>query len=138
MSSGNVEIVRALLAGFAEREYEAAFEVLDPEIVWDASRVPMFDLAKVYHGHDGVRAYWRGWLTAWESLEFDVEDVIELDDHEVLAVIANQVQRGRGSGVLTEIPTYGILFTFSAGKVVRWRGLVDIDATLRGAGVNRG
>jgi ketosteroid isomerase-like protein len=68
MSQENVEIVRTLLDWFAHRQHERAFELYDPEIEWDASRmvVGLPDTAGVYHGHEGVRTYWRNWLSAWE------------------------------------------------------------------------
>ncbi|MGH2967270.1 MAG: hypothetical protein ACRDMH_18070 [Solirubrobacterales bacterium] len=65
MSQENVEIVRTLLEGFAHRQHERAFELYDPEIEWDASRMARElpdDVAGVYHGHEGVRAYRRNWL----------------------------------------------------------------------------
>ena len=75
MSQENVEIVRALAESFQRRDHERAFEFYDPEIEWDASRcaevIP--DLAGVYRGHEGVRAYWRRWLSAWNDLQFEVD-----------------------------------------------------------------
>ena len=70
MSQENVEIVRTLAEGFQRRQHEQAFELYDPEIEWDASglaeSVP--DIAGVFHGHEGVRAYWRNWLSAWSDI----------------------------------------------------------------------
>src|SRR5215212_4808786 len=99
MSQENVEIVRELLAAFKRRDHESAFEFYDPEIEWDATGVSELipDLAGTYHGHDGVRAYWRHWLSAWKDLEFEVEDVRGGGD-DVVALINNQRQWGRHSG----------------------------------------
>ena len=57
MTQENVEVVRTLLEGFAHRQHERAFDLYDPEIEWDASRmvVGLPDAAGVYHGHEGVR-----------------------------------------------------------------------------------
>ena len=54
MSQENVEIVRTLLEGFAHRQHERAFDLYDPEIEWDASRmvVGLPDATGVYHGHE--------------------------------------------------------------------------------------
>jgi ketosteroid isomerase-like protein len=74
MSRANVEIVRELLDAFARRDHERVFDFYDPEIEWDASNAAELnaDLASVYHGHDGVRAYWRLWcqLGATSSLRW--------------------------------------------------------------------
>ena len=93
MSQENVEIVRTLAEGFQHRQHERAFEFYDPEIEWDASRmvVGLPDTAGIYHGHEGVRAYWRNWLSAWSDLDFELQDVVDAGD-EGVALIRNQRQ----------------------------------------------
>jgi ketosteroid isomerase-like protein len=137
MPQTNVELVRDLLKVFAERDHERAFEFYDPDIEWDASRVGEVtpDLAQVYRGHEGVRDYWRGWLSAWRDLVFDVEDVREGASGEVVALIRNQRQWGRHSGVETEVPAYGLVFTIKEGKVIRWRAFPDQPKALEAAGL---
>jgi SnoaL-like domain len=46
-------------------------------------------LAEVYHGHEGVRTYWRNWLSAWSDLQFEIQDVVDAGD-EVVLLIRNQ------------------------------------------------
>jgi ketosteroid isomerase-like protein len=135
MSRENVAIVRQLLEGFQRRDHEAAFDYYDPEIEWDSTRIEtaLPDLAGVFHGHEGVRTYWRRWLSAWSDLEFEIEDVVDAGD-EVVALIRNQRQWGRSSGIPTEFPPYSIVFTFRNGKVVRWRSFSDQRAGLAAAG----
>jgi ketosteroid isomerase-like protein len=137
MSQENVEIVRTLLDGFAHRQHERAFEFYDPDIEWDASRFRKMlpDIADVYHGHDGVRAYWRNWLSAWSDLDFEIQDVLAAGD-EVVALIRNQRQWGRHSGIATELPPYGLVFTIRGGKVVRWRAYPDQESALEAAGLS--
>ena len=136
MSQENVEIVRALLEDFAHRQHERAFELYDPEIEWDASRmvVGLPDAAGVYHGHEGVRAYWRNWLSAWSDLDFEIQDVVDAGDA-VVALSRNQRQWGRHSGIVTEVQPYGLVFTIRDGKVVRWRAYPDQDSALEAAGL---
>ena len=138
MSQQNVEIVRTLLDGFAHRQHERAFELYDPEIEWDASRMARGlpdDVAGVYHGHEGVRAYWRNWLSAWSDLDFELHDVVDAGD-EVVALIRNQRQWGRRSGIVTEMPPYGLVFTIRDGKVVRWCAYPDQESALKAAGLS--
>ena len=135
MSQENVEIVRTLLEGFAHRQHERAFELYDPEIEWDASRMELpDDVSAVYHGHDGVRAFWRNWLSAWSDIDFELQDVVDAGD-EVVALIRNQRQWGRQSGIVTEVPPYGLVFTIRGGKVVRWRAYPDQESALQAAGL---
>ena len=136
MVEENVELVRDLLEAFRRRDHERAFDFYDPEIEWDATTAAESnpDLADVYHGHDGVRLYWRRWLSAWRDLEFEIEDVVAGEDGEVAALIRNQRQWGRHSGAVTEIPAYGLVFTIRNGKVVRWRIFPDHQSALMAAG----
>ena len=134
VSQENVKIVRELLDAFARREHERAFELYDPDIEWDASLQPAPDAAGVYRGHDGVRTFWRRWLSAWKDLDFDVEDVLDAGD-DVVALIRNQRQFGRHTGIVTEVPDYALVFTLRGGKVVRWRFFPDQRAALEAVGL---
>ena len=141
MSAANVELVRRLLDMFAKRDHEAVFAFYDPDIEWDAAAGPgnfgvLDDLAGVYHGHEGVRTYWRRWLQAWKDLEFELEDVVDAGD-QVVALIRNQRQWGRHSGIVTEMPPYGLVFTIRDGKVVRWRSYPSQEAALEAVGLSR-
>jgi ketosteroid isomerase-like protein len=125
-----------LAEGFQHRQHEWAFEFYDPEIEWDASQVvELPDSAGVYHGHEGVRAFWRNWLSAWSDLEFEIQDVVDAGD-EVVLLIQNQRQWGRHSGLETESPSYAMVFTFRGGKVVRQRHYLDQGAALEAAGLS--
>jgi ketosteroid isomerase-like protein len=135
MSKENVELVRRLLEMFANRDHEAVFAFYDPDIEWNAGPGPMDDLRGVYRGHDGVRTYWRRWLEAWKDLDFELQDVLDAGD-EVVALIRNQRQWGRHSGIVTEMPPYGLVFTIRDGKVVRWRSFPDQHSALEAAGLS--
>jgi ketosteroid isomerase-like protein len=137
MSQENVEIVRTLAEGFQHRQHERAFELYDSEIEWDASgRAGLQpDNAGVYHGHEGVRAFWREWLSAWSDLQFDIEEVVD-GGEEIVLLVRNQRQWGRHSGIETEVPPYGMVFTVRDGKVVRWRAFPDQQSALEAAGLS--
>jgi len=132
----NVALVRKLLEMFADRRHEEVFEYYDPEIEWDSTGINEMnpDIAGVYHGHEGVRRYWRGWLEAWSDLDFDLDDVVASGD-EVVALLSNQRQWGRHSGLETEFPPYGLVFTVKAGKVTRWRAYPTQEEALAAAGI---
>ena len=134
MSEENVAIVRALAEAFRSRDHERAFEFYDPEIVFDARRTATGAATGLYHGHDGVREYWREWLSAWRDLQFEIDDVLDGGDAVVL-LIRDQRQWGRHSGIETTVDPYGIVFTFRDGKVVHWRAYHDPAAALEAAGL---
>lgn len=136
MSRENVKIVKELLEAFQTRDHERAFDFYAADIEWDASEVVGLpsDVAGVFHGHDGVRTYWRRWLSAWRDLEFDVQDLVDVGD-DVVLLIHNQRQWGRHSGIETELPPYAMVFTIRDRKVVRFRAFSDQRSALKAAGV---
>jgi ketosteroid isomerase-like protein len=133
VSQRNIELVRAGLEAYQRPEMmallargELDMTLIDPQVEWDASRlVDMIpDLAEVYRGHEGVRTYWRRWFEAWRDLEFEIEGFRDAGD-EVVALICNQRQWGRHTGICTELPPYAQVFTVRDGVLVRWRTFPD-------------
>ena len=139
MSEENVELVRRLLDMFAKREHEGVFELYDPDIEWDASPNlspgGVDDLAGVYHGHEGVRNYWRRWLSAWKDIQFEVQDVLDADG-EVVALIHNQRMWGRRTAASRSTSPRWAGFHDSRRQVVRWRSFRDQKSALEAAGLS--
>jgi ketosteroid isomerase-like protein len=137
MSRENVEVVRQLYEAFLRRDNERPFELLDPDIEWDASRMPVQAPGStgVYRGHQGVRAFWREWLSPWRDLKFEIQDVLDAGD-DVVLLIRNQRQWGRHSGIETALPPYAQVLTFRNGKVVRWRAFPDQQSALEAVGLS--
>ena len=144
MAQENVELVKALVAGLQNSEAmallasgELDLDLFDPEVEWDASRLEEMipDLAGVYHGHEGVREYWARWFEAWRDLEFAVDDIRDSGD-EVVVLIRDQRQWGRHSGIPTQLPPWGMVFTFRRRKVSRWRTFPDHQSALEAVGLS--
>ena len=135
MSEENVEIVRTLAQAFQHRDHERAFSFYDPEIEWDSTRAPTGAATGLYHGHEGVRKYWREWLSAWSDLSFEIEDVRDAGDKVVL-LVRNQRQWGRYSGIETNVPPYGLVFALRGGKVTHWCAYPDQGEALEAAGLS--
>jgi len=129
MSQENVELVRRTYE-LTRRDAESFFAVCDPAIEWDMSR-GMPD-GRVYHGHEGVREFWRSWTGTWDGFDFQLEAVIDVDD-EVVAH-AHQVGRGRGSGVAVEMRN-GHVWTLRDGKVTRFRAFQSFEEALEAVGL---
>ena len=51
------------------------------------------------------------------------------------ALIRNQRQWGRESGIVTNMPPYGLVFTIRDGKVVRWRPYPNKESALGAVGL---
>jgi ketosteroid isomerase-like protein len=125
MSEENVEIVRRMYDAAAHRDADVVLALYDPGVEVDMSRAPCRDLVgeRFYHGHDGLRNFYREWHDAWETVESDVEELIDAGER----VVSVETTRGRGreSGVAVELHQCGI-WTIRGGKIVRVEWL---DAT---------
>lgn len=131
-----MEIVRMLLDKFRAADYDV-FDHLDTAIEWDATRggdhVP--EIANLYRGHDGVRAYWREWLEAWGPIEvFDYE--LRDAGKSVVVLISGQLNRGRHSGIEVRLAPYALVFTLRNRKVIRWAFYSDQAEALEAVGLS--
>ncbi len=135
MSQENVEIVRVLFEAFQRRDVKTMESFLAPEVEWDATRfagiVP--DLVGVYRGPEGTQRFWRTWLSSWKDLVFEHE--FRATGDQVVALISNQRQWGRHSGIETEIPPYAFVYTVRGGKVVRVCFYPDHQSALEAVGL---
>lgn len=67
-----IALVRRLDAGDASvlEEFRELIELLDPEILWDATELDLPDIPKVFHGVGGVIEFFRAWLGAWDDFHW--------------------------------------------------------------------
>src|SRR5215213_9127188 len=123
MSSENVEIVRRVYDAAARRDAATILSLYDPDVEWDISRSPARELMghRVYHGHEGLGTFFREWQEAWESVNPDLERLIDAGEN----VIAVETTRGRGrsSGAPVTLSHHSV-WTIGDGRVVRvlWFG----------------
>ena len=110
------------------------FEIYAEDIIWDMSnsRRALLAMTPVYHGHEGVRQYWRENLSAFSEIDFEVEELIDAGD-QVLAVIRER-EVGRASGAPVE-STHFALWTVADGKVIRLQVFDDRQQGLEAAGL---
>lgn len=119
MSEKNIEIVRGIYEAAASDDSSAVYALYDPAVEWDASRAPMPRLiggGRVFHGHDGLRRFFRERNAVWGEIEDVPRELIDAGEH----VVSVDTERGRGrsSGVEAEMTQYAV-WTIRKGKVVR-------------------
>lgn len=85
MSRENVEVVRASWEAWNRGDMDALFEFYDPAVEWDMthSYVPGME---VFHGHDGVRQFFREWREFFAEYYADAEEFIDADENVVVRV----------------------------------------------------
>ena len=118
MSEENVEIVRRVYETAASGDTAALLALYHPEVEWDASRTQRGAMSgRVVRGRDAMRNWLRDWYEAWETVEDDLEELVEAGEDRVVSIM---VQRGRGrrSGIDVE-ERLGTVWTIRDGKIVR-------------------
>ena len=133
MSEENVDVVRRLYEAVARRDSATVLSLYDPEVEWDARGSPIGGLGgrPVVHGHDGIREMSHAWGDAWESIEYEIEDLIDAGEH-VISMLRYRA-RGRASGaevVHTDYPVW----TIRDGRIVRVVWLHTREQALEAAG----
>lgn len=136
MSQDNSEVVRRVIDAHQRGDFASVFAAYDPAIEWHIASLPLAPgFEPVYHGHDGIRAFWRVWFAAWETVGFEYEEFIDAGD--TVVAILSQRMRGRTSGVELEWSSYAQVWTVREGKIVRVEFFLTRDEALDAAGLAR-
>ena len=120
MSQQNVEVVRRVYEAAANRDSAGVLSLYDPEVEIDVSRTHRALMEGLYAGaeHEGLRKWSREWHEVWEQVDYDVEELIDAGDNDVICVVTVR-GRGRGSGADVEFKLHAGLWTIRKGKIVR-------------------
>jgi ketosteroid isomerase-like protein len=116
MSAQNVEIVRASWEAWSRGDMDALFEFYDPAVEWDMTHSNVPDMG-VFHGHEGVREFFREWRSFFAEYYAEPEQFIESGDSVMVRV--RQGGRGRSSTVSVEMPAYWQVYRLRNGRAVR-------------------
>jgi ketosteroid isomerase-like protein len=132
MSSANVQLVRRLFEVYNERSFEENRDLMDPDIVWDVSRVELPD-GDSYTSRSELRTFVEAWEESFESEHVEVEEIVDAGDQVVVMV----KHRGRGKlgGVEVE-QRFAMIWTLRKGRAVRvvlYPSLEEALAAARGS-----
>ena len=129
MSEENVEIVRSIYEAFAQRDGVTPFKYYAPDIEWDNSEImELVGGSTVYHGHDGVHAFFHDLLQAFREFEYRPQEFTPIGDHVLVTVREHAV--GRLSGVVVDRRHWGV-WTVHNGLVTRVCAYLDRDEALK-------
>jgi uncharacterized protein len=133
MSQENVNTVRASYEAFNRRDFDALFEIYDPDIVWEQDE--RFVEPGTHYGHAGVRQVFESVFESFEDFQVVVEEIFDLDD-QVLAIL-RIVGKAKLTGMELATPG-GHLFWFRDGKAIKLKLFVDPAEAREAAGVGEG
>ena len=119
------ELVNAAYVALARRDFDALAELAVPDFELDVTD-RVFNPA-TYQGADGLRQFLAEVDELWESMDMEVERLVERGD-EVLALLLVNI-KGRGSGLQLQ-DRIAQHWTAREGKLVRMRVRADQDAAL--------
>jgi ketosteroid isomerase-like protein len=108
MSDRNVELHRRAIEAFNARDIDVFVAYADPSIELHTAFAAV---GGVYHGHDGLREFFRDFGDAWgDEIRGEPEAYFDLGEH----TLAFQVLHGRGRQSGAEV-------TMPIAQVARWR-----------------
>jgi ketosteroid isomerase-like protein len=123
-------LVRAVYAGWAAQDFDAAIEPLAEDFVldWTESRAPF---RGVYRGRAAVYRFWEDVRDAWEDFLPRIEEVVDAG-RDRLVTRTTVTGRGRGSGL--EITAHGaVVWTFRDGAVASGKLFQNVEDALAAA-----
>ena len=113
MSQRNVEILRSAYEAFDSGEANKLFELLDPDIEWQAA-----EDTEPKHGVEGVLESLGAWFQVWDDLHMEPEEFIDGGDH----VVAVVMFRGRVAGSNEQVSQrFFQVWTLRDDRVVAFR-----------------
>jgi ketosteroid isomerase-like protein len=133
MSQENVERIRATFEAFIAGDRDFGAGLLHPDVEWDSSEFEVPGVGGVYHGTVSVRQFWREWLSAWETVQFEYQLV---DAGDSVVVLLDQWMRGRSTGIELPLGKYAHIYTFRDGLVVHWKVYMSQSQALEAVGLS--
>ena len=129
MSEDNVDRVRAFIAAYNRRDFDAAVESFDPEIEWVLPERQSSDSCR---GPDEIRRFWEGLDNTFEELRLDPQEFVDAGDRIATRLLYSM--RGKESGLNIEGELYHQVATFRAGRIVRMEYFAEWSEALDAVG----
>ncbi len=126
-----MEIVRRTYERFNEGDIEGVLEFCDENL--EFRDLPELPGSGVFVGHDAFRGWFAEVSGAFDSLRFEVAELIDAGDHVV--VVTHGVGRGKGSGADVEMD-FSSVWTLQDGKLITAVSYSDHTEAIEVAGLS--
>jgi ketosteroid isomerase-like protein len=130
MSQENVEKARDFIAAYNRRDFDAAVESFDPDVMWV---LPARQSSDSCRGPDEVKRFWKELDETFEELRLEPQEFVDAGDH--VATRLRHYGRGKESGIVIAEELYHQVATFRAGRMVRIEYFAEWSEALEAAGV---
>jgi hypothetical protein len=129
MANPNVERVYETLVAYQQGDDLKLREMFHPE--GEIYGAPGIVNSGTYHGFDGFRQWVTEWEEAWDEINYELGQIIEVDES-VLVVPVHIVGRGAGSGVESE-RTFGWLYDWEGSRLIRFQVHPSVEDAIEAA-----
>ena len=130
-------LLRAAQLGFAalnRGDFESSFLLYHPEVEFiTPPRLVGLGFDPVYRGREGRIDFQRRWTAEWGEMRFEPAEVLDLGDR--LLFVGRVKGSGLSSGAAFESDNWAVLYTVSAGQVLREQPFFDRREALEAAGL---
>jgi uncharacterized protein len=131
MSQENVEIVRRYSAAYERGGLDASAEFWHPDISWRAAEGALDDVG-LMEGPDALRHYYEQWEDTFETVRWEIEELVDAGDQVVAAV--HVFGRMKDSEAEVDI-RYAIVLSIRDGKIAAGREYFTRAEALEAAGL---
>jgi ketosteroid isomerase-like protein len=129
MSQENVELAQQAFDAFNRRDMVAFLALMDADVEAESRLAAM---EGGYHGHAGIRLWWRNLLGAFPDYTIETVEARERGN----LTLATLRTRGRGADSDTPfVDTVWVVVDWRGRKVVRWRVLSTEAAAIEAMGL---
>lgn len=125
------DVARAGYEAWNTGDLETFLEYVHPELLWKSSGV-FPGLRPSYSGHDGIREFWDAFMEPWETLEIEIEKLLELDQESVLMRVRFHARGRDGIEVELRITNHLVM---RDEKLYRFKGYAEWDEALAELGI---
>ena len=134
MSRENAELVRTLIetANAAGWDPKVAGSFVHPEARMYSA--PDFPGQEVYVGREEIEAFVGEWISAFDDLQWEVEELVDLDDR--VLVLARQTGKSKTTGAAADWQFGTIFGGFRDGMFAEARHFMDRWSALEAAGLD--
>ena len=135
MSRENVDLHRWIVEAYNRRDYEGLAAKLAPDVEWVPALIGRAD-NRPEDEFRGIEGYWR-WVAETREVmdEYTIEPDQYRDAGDGRVLMLGQIRgRGRASGAEVRAPL-GQVMTFREGRVVSYRGYLDLAEALEAVGL---
>jgi ketosteroid isomerase-like protein len=112
----DIDVVRAVFAAFAKRDVDGVLAHSDPEIVFLPMTADYAGRVEPYHGHEGIRQYFRDVTAVWDELRLTPTEFRQVGE----TILVTGRVSARSTARIVD-GTTGWIWRLRAGKIVYGR-----------------